>query len=386
MIPTRNYSDRLDRLIDRRTQPVQIKMSSMRAAAYDREYYSASPIHEVYNQIENDGKALQYAVGAMQRVDPRYTDQTYAEGDRIKAQLSAVFSTSGINCEFEYQGSVPCDIHIKSFSDIDLLAITDRFVTLEPPQKASNPYQGDPVRDLREIRDATARCFREQFSDSTVDDSGGKSISISGGSLARKVDVVAANWYDTNDFASSSAKRDRGIQILNHLTGERIHNQPFKHAYLIHQKDHHVGGGLRKIVRLMKSLRYDSDGAIQLSSFDLAAIGFGMPDWQLVTTPDRQIALLPRLKEHIDNLWNNPTAREAIFVPDGSRRVFTQGHATIEGLEALKDEVDDLVYAVAKDLDRSFENLAEARLSFKPAERWTRPPHFPIQSRSSVHK
>lgn len=375
---TRNYGDRLDRLIARRTAPVAMKKSMALATAAEADSYQASPIYEVYNQIQQDGKAVKYAVGAMQQVDPKYTEVTYGEGDRIKNQLSKAFAKQGIGCDFEYQGSVPCNLHIKSYSDIDLLAITDRFVTLEPPQKPSRPYDGNPVDDLRDIRVSSAACLRDSFPAATVDDSGAKSISVEGGSLQRKVDIVPANWFDTNAYAASSAKRDRAIQILDHKSGRRIKNQPFLHAYKIDQKDKSVTGGLRKVIRLMKSLRYDSEGSVRMSSYDIAGIGYGMSDYQLSVTAERQVALLMRLKEHLDYLAVNSDARERLLVPDQSRPVFCLGHATIDDLEALRDEVDDLVEAVAKDLNRSFENLAEARVSFKPPQQWPRPPQFDV--------
>jgi len=70
-------------------------------------------------------------------------------------------------------------------------------------------------------------------------------------------------------------------------------------------------------------------------------------------------------------------------VPDGTRQVFCNGHANIDQLSAMQAEVDDLIEAVAKDLNRSFEKLAEARISFRP-ETPIAAPHFrPLRTPSS---
>ena len=359
-----DYERRLRSVIARRTAPVDAMAKSasvLNEATIER--YEASPIYEVYNKLNDEGTAVQYTVAAMARLDPRYTEITYEQGERVRKQLERAFSAADVDCDFDYQGSVTNDTHIKSYSDIDLLCITQKYTALEPPQKPTYPYTGNPVKDLTDIRVTGADTLRKAYPTAMVDDSGTKSVSISGGSLSRKIDIVPANWYDTNQWAVHQAKRFRAIQVLNLKTGERIKNSPFMHNYLIEQKDKAVRGGLRKVVRLIKSLRYDS-GAISLSSYDLAAIGYSMPQDQLTTFPGGEIPLLARLKLYLDFLRNDKSYRERLDVPDASRRIFTNGHATLVGLNELQDEVDDLVEAVRNNLRKSFEKLAQARLAY----------------------
>lgn len=360
----KDYEHRLQAVIARRTAPVEVLAKSasvLNEATVER--YQASPTYEVYDKLSDEGTAVQYTVAAMARLDPRYTEITYEQGERIRKQLDRAFSAADFACDFDYQGSVTNDTHIKSYSDIDLLCITQKYTTLEPPQKPKYPYTGNPIMDLTDIRVTGTDALRKAYPKATVSDKGSKSISISGGSLSRKIDIVPANWYDTNQWATIQAKRFRAIQVLDLNTGERIINSPFMHNYLIDQKDRSVRGGLRKAVRLMKSLRYDC-GAISLSSYDLAAIGYSMPEDQLTTFPGGEIPLLSRVKSYLDYLRNNKVYRELLDVPDGSRKIFARGHATMDGLNELQEEVDDLVEAVRKDLHQPFEELAQARLAY----------------------
>ncbi|MFL6605082.1 MAG: hypothetical protein ACJ8R9_27635 [Steroidobacteraceae bacterium] len=80
---------------------------------------------------------------------------------------------------------------------------------------------------------------------------------MTGGSLTRKVHVVPANWYDTNQYADRRDKMYRGVQILDIDKGERIKNTPFLHNAWIEYRDNQTGGDLRKAARLMKSLKID---------------------------------------------------------------------------------------------------------------------------------
>ena len=347
----KNYDQMLNSAIARRTKPaptLQMSIQAKSAGVFNRastEGYQASPIYEIYNKLGAEGSAVRYTVASMARLDPRYTEITYEQGDRVKNQLCQAFESSGIGCDFEYQGSVTNDTHIKSHSDIDLLCITRRFETLESPQVPTYPYGGDPVQDLKDIRETGAKTLRSVYPAAEIDDSGSKSVSIEGGSLSRKIDIVPANWHNTNQWAASQAKRFRSVEVLDLKSGTRLKNSPFMHNYQIKVRDEKVSGGLRKVVRLMKSLRYDR-GTIKLSSYDLTAIGYHMPEHQLHTFPGGEIPLLCRLKAYIDFLGSNKEYCLSLDVPDGSRKIFTSGHATFDGLVDLQDEVDDLLEAV----------------------------------------
>ncbi|MBN73110.1 MAG: hypothetical protein CME32_27965 [Gimesia sp.] len=361
-----DYDRRLENMIARRTAPVETMTKSVRygqATIVENQYYKASPVFEVYNKLSKEGSAIRYTVGAMARIDPNYTKITYEQGDRVKNQLDRALRDINATCDFEYQGSVTNDTHIKSYSDIDLLAITQRFWTLEPPQQPSYPYEGNPHDDLLEIRSTSCDCLTAAFPKAEVDSSGAKSISISGGSLSRKIDIVPANWYNTNRYAQIQAKRFRAIQVLDLKLGERVKNMPFLHNYRIMKRNERTNGGLCKVIRLMKSLKYDSD-SISLSSYDLAAIGYNMPEPQLMTLPGGEISLLARLKTYLDGLKANPSLCTEMLVPDESRKIFAAGHATRQELDNLRDEVDDLVEAVSHNLQKSFTKLAEARLTY----------------------
>ena len=359
-----DYDRRLKSLIARRTAPVELGVKAARfGTGVEREIYRASPIFEVYDRLPEDETAVRYTVGAMARVDPRYTEITYEQGERVRNQLDKALKGSNAACDFEYQGSVTNDTHIKSYSDIDLLAITCRFWILEPPQQPTHRYEGNPIADLKEIRMTSCKTLREEFPTAEVDDSGTKSVAISGGSLRRKIDVVPANWFHTNEYATSLAKRHRAVQVLDVRTGERIKNSPFLHNYLIHERDVATQGGLRKVVRLMKSLKYDS-GRVDLSSYDLTSIGYNMPEHEVTTGPGEEIPLLARLKTYLDRIAAMPQLRAEMTTPDESRKVFAEGHATLEALQAIQSEVNDLVEAVCNDRKKSFVKLMEARVAY----------------------
>lgn len=337
-------TNRLDRLYSRRI---------------DDEIQNAQQLNEVYKRL-TQSDSVKYVLGAMQPIDSAYTKATYAEGDRVWNQLDNALS---IGCVLRYQGSVTNDTHIKAKSDIDLLTILTRFHDLEAPQTPSSPYQGDPIQDLVDLRNEEIAILDKAFPEVDVDTSGSKSISLEGGSLRRKIDVVPCNWYNTNLYAQKGDELYRGVKILDAGNRVRIGNTPFLHNAFIDMKDRNVSGGLRKAARLMKSLKYDTEN-IDLSSYDIVAIAYNMDDDLLRVAPELELALLESCYQYCERLLLDDVMRANILVPDGHRTVFKQGHATKEGLMSLTRELDTLRNDVVAENTRSFQKLADARVYY----------------------
>jgi hypothetical protein len=319
----------------------------------------AKMLNEVYRTL-GQSDSVRYVIGSMQPIDPEYTKNTYAQGDRVKNQLEKRLDDK---CDYEYQGSVTNDTHIKARSDIDLLVLTGKYTTLEKPQEPAHPYEGDPIQDLLDLRSNADDSLRAAFPEATVDSSGSKSVAIEGGSLRRKIDVVPSNWFDTNQYAASKEKKYRGVQILDAKKKQRLKNTPFLHNALIAFKDQNTGGGLRKAARLMKSLKYDTE-SIDLSSYDIVAIAFNIPNEEIAVPKGWELAILNACHNYCRRLQMDSNLRGLIDVPDGHRKVFAEGHATKQGLDQMTYALEQLVEDVLTENVRSFKKLAEARVEY----------------------
>lgn len=335
------------------------RLEKLGARRIDPALKTAKLLHESWRSVYQSD-SVKYVIGAMQPIDPEYTSNTIAQGERVKNQLERRLAPS---CDYEYQGSTTNDTHIRAASDIDLLVITQKFYTLEFPQEPSMPYAGDPTQDLLDLRTGSVAALRDAFPEVSIDTSGGKSIVLTGGSLTRKVDVVPANWLNTNQYAADPNKIFRGVEILDANAKQRIRNTPFLHNAWIAHRDSETGGGLRKAARLMKSLKYDSE-AIELSSYDLVSLAYCMPTPSLSVPKGQELALLAGCLDFVRVLQTNQPYRDGLAVPDGHRKVFAAGHATIKGLDQLANELTRLATDVLNENQRSFKKLAEARVEY----------------------
>ena len=334
-------------------------LDKLNARRIDYEISEAKLINEAYKNILQS-EAVKYVIGAMQPIDEAYTSATFKEGERVLNQLQKNLT---IECEFEFQGSVTNDTHIKARSDIDLLTLIKSFYGLEPPQTPFNPYKGNPVQDLKDLRFEEVKILNLAFQTANIDDSGSKSICLDGGSLKRKIDVVPSNWYDTVLYTTTKNKIYRGVQILDLKNSIRIKNTPFLHNHEINERDKIVNGSLRKVARLMKSIKYDSDN-VSMSSYDIVSIAYNIDIKTLSIDKYQDLSLLEACCNYCDTLLNNDDLRNSIKVPDGHRYIFTNNHATKQQLQILTNELINLKNDVLNENQRSFKKLEEARVIF----------------------
>lgn len=293
--------------------------------------------------------SVKYAVGAMQEVDKDYTQRSYEEGERVARQLRQNLT---ISVETDYQGSVPLNVHIKGNSDIDLLLLCTDFVTVDPSIKSFySDYTGKTAtEELRDLRTEASKILREQFPKVKVDDSPGKAITLSGGSLARFVDVIPSHWHDTKEYRETRLKMYREIYILDSKTNTRIKNKPFLHMALIDTKCNSVGGSLRKVIRLLKNLKYDASPEIQFTSYDIVAVCYHMTAEELSIPFGLDLMLLDRLQKHLDLIARNDSYRNALSVPDQSRKIFDRPEK-LNSFLRLKQELEALIIDLARELN-----------------------------------
>ena len=285
-----------------------------------------------------------YLVDAMQPIDAQFTENTFREGIRIRDQLSKNLPTKYLP-EFDFQGSVTSDTHIRIHSDIDLLALNGCFVSLDPGSPNTSPYGGDAMAELKSMRTDSARILKSNFPAVTVDDSPGKSISLDGGSLNRKVDVVIGNWWDTELWQKHQVKMARGVRILDSKVPELIRNKPFRHNYEIDAKDKKTGG-LRKVIRLLKTLKYDTEPELKISSYDIAAVAWNMSESALTVRPDAYLPLATNARDELKRFIDSDSVRNGLKVPNGTRAIFGAGGASLESLRILHTELADLIQRI----------------------------------------
>ena len=307
--------------------------------------------------VAGSEKDLKYMVQAMQPIDEEFTVNTFAEGERVLNQLQKNLS-SEFEAEFDFQGSVTSDTHIRIHSDIDLLALHGGFFTLDSGVSASNPYPyKQALDDLTSMRTEAVRILKGVFPEVSIDDSPGKAIALEGGSLRRKIDVVIANWWNTELWKTHKVKMARGVRILDSKVPTTIKNKPFWHNYAIDKKDGETGG-LRKVIRLLKTLKYDAEPELGMSSYDIAAVAWNMTNGALLVQENAYLPLAKNALSELRRFIDNEAVRNNLDVPNGTRKVFGSNGASLESLKALHRELDELITRIEVERLTTFSKTA----------------------------
>src|SRR5690606_15501341 len=104
--------DELVRKVKMRTNPESISERRLFGELYENEF-----------KIQAPTLILEYIKRAMDGVGEDYTRRSKEAGEAVKNHLKACL----LNVDYEYQGSVMTNTHIRGNSDIDLLVISTLF-------------------------------------------------------------------------------------------------------------------------------------------------------------------------------------------------------------------------------------------------------------------
>lgn len=318
-----------------------------RAPAEDRQVRAFAEAFEREEAI-----SIRLLVGSLAPVNPRYTTMLIEQGNRVEEQLRRRIPEDHAGVAYRRQGSVSNNTHIRFSSDVDVLAIIGDFITLEPPQTANSPYQGNPNNDLLMLRSSCVRHLNDAYPAATVDNSGSTAVWLKGGSLRCDVDVVPSNWYDTVAYSNSHLERDRGVMVYNRERSERIKNYPFLFNYRIEQRDAGMGGLLRAQIRLLKTIASDLKIASEgepLSSFDICSVVYRMEPDQLHGIRTYPVRVANNLLLWLRSLESHQPLRGSLKVVDDSRLIFDK-EAKLAGLIALRRGLEELVSALPNGL------------------------------------
>lgn len=346
-----DFEKRLTRLKNRRQGTAELDRLEKGYINTSVDYRST----EDYEKI-NESVAVKYVIGAMAAVSAESTRISIDEGERVATTLINMLKTSEINTEMRLQGSVALNIHIEGHSDVDMLILKSDVVTVEGPELPGTNYVDATDKRLmtdiiRELRLLSEEKLSTRYYAADVNIKGNKSISLSGGSLKRKVDIVPACWHDTHDYQRTRIESFRAVKIYEKANHVLIENKPFIHIKKVNERDDLYSGNLKKVIRLMKNViadmpDYKNVKAKALTSFDIASLAYAM-DTDLYCSKYSPLALLENLRVFLLLTAYIDERRENLLVPDESRVIFNAENK-VEALKILYAEVDDLAKSVQK--------------------------------------
>lgn len=360
------YSSKLDKLRARRS-PTSKSTSLSKAIAMDSA--DSRPVLESF-EGKGKGDATRYALGCMAEVPPEYTATSLRDGKRVADQLTGqtVFDVTT-----RLQGSVPLNIHIYASSDVDLLVLANWFVKVRLPEVIPGTYNfatgpASMEDELLKLRSFCERFLATKYPAADVDISGAKSIAVSGGSLARKIDVVPSHWVDTIEYQQNNFEVYRDVAILEKVKKETLVNRPFMHMAMIDAKDTSSNGQAKRAIRLLKCLCRDADTYIALSSYDIASLIYHMPNANLSVSEFFPLQLLDRAELYLRSLEANQRYATSLQTPDGTRAILDSFEKVI-AVSLLRQELTDAIDNVAAEYNNTLPFIIDRSRALETARK-----------------
>ena len=313
-----------------------------------------------------DGDLRKYIKLAMNEVDNEYTAKTIEAGKRAKAHLDA----EQIGIDYRFQGSVMTQTHIKGASDIDLLTLTNKYVSTDILKMRNiltndtfsysyrdrtlmkrysddfSHYEGNAIQDLRDLRRNDETILKKWYQ--YCDTHKAKAVHIYNTDLRRDVDVVASVWYDSVGYVINDKDETyRGVAVYNK---EKDLQEPPSYPFLaisnINNRSSMTGGRLKKMIRFLKNVRTDSDIKIDLTSFEINAVCYSIPveEYQDMYYLDMVFLLWNKMYKMVQD---ENLAKQLLSV-DGTEHVFIKKPEKLQELKKLKDEVWHVYDALRK--------------------------------------
>ena len=293
---------------------------------------------------------VKYMLESMMPIDEKYNTRTIEAANRVQNHLQDGFNLH-FNRAYRTQGSVRTGTNIKVHSDFDLLTIIDKY--FYPEVSTGNAYtDSDPNEDIKELRRQATKILKGKYDE--VDDTHEKCVSIFNKSLNRKVDVVFGFWYNSQKYEETKGERNdeyyRGIYLFKFPNGPRELDYPFAHIHQVNSKGNTTSDGSRRGIRLLKTLRADSDTELKsLKSFHITSIVHAIQNSNLAYSRGNELSIAQAISEEMNKLIQDPTYRKGVKSPNGTETPLEKDEIVPE-IKSLKADLDSLIEDSTKEI------------------------------------
>ena len=144
---------------------------------------------------------------------------------------------------------------------------------------------------------------------------------------------------------------DREVYIFQKSTRGILANRPFLHIAKVDEKNRRSNGGAKKVIRMLKNLKADSDNpsSISVNSYEIAGLVYHFEDQPISLPAYRELALVAATKQQLERMINNKLWTMGLTTPDGIRKII-ESEEKFNSLKLLQAEVDDLAKKLAIEL------------------------------------
>ncbi len=283
------------------------------------------------------GDCIKYCLESMHEIEPAYTYKAFHVARKLQEKLSLEFHKRNIKVDFRYQGPIQTETHIMLFGGIELIVLQESFDN--KPWERVKKLTGEII----EILSTDPNFHKVDYSDKYH-------INVVTSKPTCEINILPAVWLDNAEFRKTKREIDRGIWEFNFQKKTHKKYLPFKNIARINAKDRVTNGGLKSIIRVLRTLQRDSTSRISLSNHEVSALIYAIPEKQLIYNPKKPLALLGIAAAQLNRAAKDQKYVEELISPSERERVFGKKPGKREEIKKLKTELDNLILDIKEEL------------------------------------
>lgn len=312
-----------------------LKIENLKGRRYDEARKEPALSDAFHNSTYSD--CIKYTLESMLEIDPAYAYKVYAVSRKIHEKIAKELKKRGYHVDYRYQGELKTYSNIVLYGDVEIIVIKREVIGKAHKEiqvlasELMDILQGDPTFKSLEYSDKTR-------------------IRITALKPTCEIDILPSLWVDSLEYKNTKNEIYRGIAEFDFQDKKVKKYLPFLNIARINAKDQQVGGNLKNLSRLLKTLRADDESRIDLNDSEINAMIYSLSNDELTMGPKHLLQLLPRMEAKLESIHLNASEFNALLSPSGKDRVFAGRPSKKSEVGKLKVALSNLLADLKKDL------------------------------------
>lgn len=319
-----------------------ILLENLLGRRYD-EALRESIVSEAFEESEYPECVL-YALEAMEEIDPSYSYKTFHLAKRIQDKIAERLKQVNLRVDFRYQGDIQTETHIVLYGGVELIVLT-------------KALDNKPWKRINQITQEVMDLLTSDGSYKEVNFSSKLKIKLTTLKPSCEINILPAVWLDNYEYTKSNREIERGICEYNLAQKTRRKYLPFLNIARINSRDARCNGGLKRLIRLLRTLQRDAHNTIDLSNHEIAGALYAIPEKQMKFNSEYSLSLLGVASAQLNRLVTDRVYRETLLSPSKKELVFGSKESKVNELQKLKIELDNLIEDLQEELRKQNKTL-----------------------------
>ena len=285
-----------------------------------------------------------YLLAIAEPIDEDSTTRIVSYAENRATEVQEQLIENGHGTEVEFQGSVPLNVHIKAFSDLDSLIIeTTTHQVVDRLRPSDVRFLGDSLTELKGHRERIVKALLKDNYRDEINEDGRYAVKL----IKRgwpTMDFVGAVRYHSEHFRDSGDVAHLGVAIYDAEQHRRDLNLPRLHNRRIDEHDCRSNEATRPLIRGLKSLRSHSwrlfGRSINLTSYDIMSLVYRISPYSLSLVADDMLDVYSIFLSQAKSWLANPTILSSLMVPNETRPIFGNDKVKFTELSSLVQDLE----------------------------------------------